>query len=258
MGLTAAAAAAVCLMVGPGAAQAAPFTVTFSDGVVDIGRTKTGTRVDNLRIIDRADPATHARLGGDEAGGAIGEGDLSRITRTFRVPNPLDPKQEIDVELWVEESTPFTGTFDSPTGALDLDAPLKVTATVPQFQSRCRIDPLPIMLSSSAADPELPPGEAFTAGLAGSGAVAGYWTTLPAAVAVDLKEFPFGGLVCPILHREVQGAGGIWLAQRALLRPPPPGGGPGPGVLPKAKKCKGKKGARGAAAARKCRKKKTK
>lgn len=213
--------AALVVLTGAAAARggdpvpraAVGITLTASDARITAGTQFTDT--------DIVEPGDDARLDAryDAATGEISEGDLTFPAYTTHVSTPI----EADVTFRLDEAKAITGTFDAPTGRLELR--VRTKAEVTALGATCTVTTTPLNLTLST-DGE---GAPFADGLTGAGALAAAWTNASAS-PLDLG----GILVCGQVNGEVQGPGSVWMEQEdgGGTIDPEPEPGPGPGADP--------------------------
>ncbi len=193
--------------VATGAAQAAPFSLTFNHGFASIGCAPPDCTLDDEKILEPPDSAT---ISGDNTAGALNfpAGDI--LQRDFMVTIPGDPPAEVTVTLTLTAVDPMTGTYDNSTGQIDISAThVKARAQVPGITD-CTIDPVVLAFTTEA--------NSYHNGVRynhlnseGPGALATNWTDLPPPVATSLLSDPLG--LCPMLDDFVDGPGGVWLSK---------------------------------------------
>lgn len=167
--------------------QAEPFTMIIDNAIMDMGS------VNGVRAIDSElePPDPPATLSGDVTGG-----NVNVPKAEFVFPTKNTEASGIPIVIDMEANEDITGTFDSGTGMLVLDASLKATVTV--LGSNCVISPIDLTFSSGNASPYL--GQAFTAGIEGEGVIGAAWTALPSVS---------GGGQCGLVSQLTGGPGGI-------------------------------------------------
>lgn len=181
--------AAIALFLLPVAsAQAAPFSMSIDNAILDLGG------LSGVRAIDSElePPDPPASLTGDLTGNAVTVPKAGFVfpTKTAEVSPP------ITADIDMEANEDITGTYDSGTGLLSLQVSLKATVAV--LGSNCVISPINLTLSSANPSPYL--GEAFSEGIEGDGVVSASWTGLPAVT---------GGGSCGVVAGLIAGPGGI-------------------------------------------------
>ncbi len=169
-------------------AQAAPFTMSIDDAILNLGS------VSGVRAIDSSIPDTPATLTGDVDGGTV-----SVPKAGFVFPTKNADVSGIPIQIDMEANEDITGTFDAGTGKLVLDANLKATVTA--LGATCVISPIELTLSSANARPYL--GQAFSSGIDGTGVLSASWTELPPVT---------GGGFCDTVSGLIGGPGGIAMA----------------------------------------------
>lgn len=181
--------AAVALFLVPvGSAHAAPFTMSIDNAILDLGGLKGVRAIDST--IDPPDPA--ATLAGDLTGSTVNvpKDDFEFPMKTAEVTAGIFAQ----IDMFANED--ITGTYDSGSGLLVLDASLKATVSV--LGSNCVISPIVLQLRSDNANPYL--GQAFSSGIEGNGIIGASWTTLPPVT---------GGGSCGVVAGLITGPGGI-------------------------------------------------
>jgi hypothetical protein len=170
-------------------AQAASFTMSVDDAILDLGT------VSGVRAIDSTNSDPPATLTGDLTGNTV---NVPKDGFVFP-PKEAEVTGGITATINMEANEDITGTYDAGTGALVLDANLK--ATVEVLGSNCVISPIVLQLSSSNARPYL--GQAFSSGIEGTGVVSASWDALPEVT---------GGGLCSTVAGLIDGPGGIAMA----------------------------------------------
>ena len=185
--------ATICMATVPTAvAQADPLHLDITSAVMDLGELKKVQAIDPS--LDPPDPP--ATLDGTITGSDV---EVPKAGFVFP-PKQAEVSPGTTATINMEANEDITGTFDSATGALDLDVNLKATVAV--LGSTCVISPIELNLTTVNRDPYL--GRAFTTGLGGPGAISAPWESLPAVT---------GGGFCNVVGQLIAGPGGIWMAQ---------------------------------------------
>jgi hypothetical protein len=179
-------------VVPASAAQADSFNLDITDAVMDLGGL-TGVKAIDSGLTPPDPPAT---LDGDLTGTAV---NVPKAGFVFP-PKNAEVSPGITAVINMEANEDITGTFDSATGRLVLDANLKATVSI--AGSDCVISPIELQLSSDNKDPYL--GVEYATGLSGPGAIGAKWDRLPPVV---------GGGFCGTVGGLVAGPGGIWMSQ---------------------------------------------
>lgn len=196
-------------------ASAAPLSMAFTEA-----RANVGVQLDDAALFEA--PFT-APLGAqiDPASGAITAGTLGVPDFSTFITDPIESDITVDFDIGV-----ITGSFDQATGALSLsgEAGGTLTSNGPEYEGEeCTVE-VPGMLTlttagnSGGTNPRS--GSAFTAGLAGSGAIAGTWDHMD-AIPVEpgnIENVDF----CTNVETRISGEGGIWLEQKVETTPPSP------------------------------------
>ena len=175
-----------CLGSGAAAAQAQadPFELTINHAVIDLGALK------KLEILD-------ASTGDAHFSGTIEGNQVTIPVSGVNIP-PKSVTDPIPVTIQIKANDTITGTYDSATGALVLNANLRAETS---GTATCTLSPIVLSLSTASVMPYL--GQPFSAGLTGPGAVSAAWNALPAAT---------GGGLCSVIGQVAGGPGGLWLS----------------------------------------------
>ncbi|MBN8866995.1 MAG: hypothetical protein J0H98_05540 [Solirubrobacterales bacterium] len=160
--------------------------MSIDNAILDLGGLSGVRAIDS----DLSDPP--ATLAGDLTGNTVNVPKAGFVfpTKTTEV------SPGITANIDMEANSDITGTFDSGTGEISIDASLKATVAV--LGSNCVISPIELTLSSSNAHPYL--GQAFTSGIEGNGVISASWTGLPPVT---------GGGSCGVVAGLIAGPGGI-------------------------------------------------
>jgi len=181
--------AALAFVILPvAAAQADPFTISIDNAILDLGSLSGVRAIDSE--LDPPDPP--ATLTGDLTGTTV---EVPKANFVFP-PKEAEVSPGITATINMEANEDITGTFDSGTGTLVLDASLKATVSV--LGSNCAISPIVLRLSSENVTPYL--GQEFGSGIEGDGVVGASWSNLPTVT---------GGGSCGIVGQLTGGPGGI-------------------------------------------------
>jgi len=228
MGLRKSAAVLVSLMalgIYAPAAGAEPLSMTFTEA-----RASVGKQLSDAALFAAPDTAPFsAQI--DPASGAISNGTLGVPDFETHIEEPIVSDVTVDFDIGQ-----ITGSFDAATGALSLTGEAAGTLTAsgnPTYEGEeCTVlaEPSPITLTTAGSSGGDNPrtGAAFTAGLAGPGAVAGEWENMSATPVEpgNSKNVSF----CNNVEAQIGGPGGIWLKQEGVVTPPqqPPTNNPPP------------------------------
>ena len=219
-GIAALLAIAITVLYGfaPSGASADPAKFTFDQGVINLG-TDPGTN--GVKIIDpgATPPDSPATLQGTVTGTTFSSPQTGFVFPTKKIDNVSG---NFDAVINISATAPGTGTFDSATGAADIDLPIRAQISIydgTTLYGECSTDfTLALDTTGTLVDPGDPsatparppanyPGAAF-APPSKDGSLVASWPSLPATT-------PGGGLapgtVCPIVDGLIGGAGGIWL-----------------------------------------------
>jgi hypothetical protein len=204
----------------PAAAQAAPFSLEFTNGFASIG-CSGGCTVRDRSVL--APPDAPAGLDGTNTGGALSFPAAEIFEQTLPVTLPGDPPDEIEVTLTLTAVDPITGTYDAGTGQIDLSAPhmsVRVQTVYESFPLDCTINPIALTMTTESNSYH--PGVRYTHGAppAGPGALATGWDDLPAPVATDPLDF-ISSAGCPVMDEYIDGRGGLWLSRDLPVILPP-------------------------------------
>ena len=175
-----------CLGSGAAAAQAQadPFELTINHAVIDLGALK------KLEILD-------ASTGDAHFSGTIEGNQVTIPVSGVNIP-PKSVTDPIPVTIQIKANDTITGTYDSATGALVLNANLRAETS---GTATCTLSPIILSLSTASRTPYL--GVPFSTGLTGQGAISAAWNTLPPAT---------GGGLCSLIGQVAAGPGGLWLS----------------------------------------------
>jgi PASTA domain len=198
-------------------ASADPLSMTFTEA-----RANVGVQLSDAVLFEAPQAAPFAAQI-NPLTGAISDGTLGVPDFETHIEEPIVADVTVDFDIGE-----ITGSFDKATGALSLSGVAAGTLTAsgnPKYDGeQCTVlaGPSPITLStagsSGGADPRS--GVPFTAGLAGSGAIAGAWEDM-SAKPVEPGE-PDNVDFCKNVENRIGGPGGIWLEQKDLAAPPAP------------------------------------
>jgi hypothetical protein len=203
------------IAVSAATASAQETQFTIDEGRINLGEQK------GLALIDPAVPDPPATLTGTVTGTSF-----AAPASGFAFPNKTLQDIEasgLTVDALVEFTAlaPISGTFDSATGALDIDV-LNVMARLTVYQDGttpeqalgiCTVSPIPLPLGTTGeivddvTDPDNPVTYAASP-FDPEGAAVATWASLPASVQAG-GTLP--ALVCPAIDDLLGGPGGIWL-----------------------------------------------
>lgn len=174
----------------------------------------------------------------DPGSGAITAGVLGVPDFSISITDPIDAEVTVDFDIGV-----ITGSFDQATGALALsgEAGGTLTSNGPEYEGEeCTVEvPETLTLTTAGSSGGTNPrsGAPFTAGLAGSGAIAGTWDHMD---AIAISGEPDNISFCNNVENRIGGVGGIWLEQKVETTTPPqtdPPKGNGPPPPPPPPEC---------------------
>lgn len=173
-------------------ATAEPLSMTINQA-----RANMGAQLSDFPLVEAPNTVSfEAQI--DPVSGEITEGVLE-------VPEFSTSGLTVDLEF-----KDITGSFSQATRTLTMEG--EANGRLAASGSECAVSTTPpvVILSSAGSSGGASPrfGAPFTAGLAGEGAVAGQWT--------DMSATPIGpgdALVCAIVEGNIEGPGGVWLAQ---------------------------------------------
>lgn len=225
------------------AASAAPLSMTFTEA-----RANVGVQLSDEALFGPPDVAPfEAQI--DSGSGSITAGVLKVPRFSTHITEPIDADVTVDFAIGT-----IDGSFNQATGALTLEGEAggTLTANNETFEGEeCTVstEPSPLVLTTAGTSGGTSPrfGAPFTAGLAGSGAIAGEWTDMHAAPVEPLNSENVS--FCNNVESRIGGPGGVWLEQKVKVVPPPPPPPPPPAVCV-VPKLVGKKLARAKAALR--------
>lgn len=199
-------------------ASAAPLAMTFTEARANVGK-----QLSDAALFEAPDAAPFAAQI-DPATGSISNGVLGVPDFETHIEEPIEADVTVDFNIG-----DITGSFDQATGALSLTGVAGGTLTAsgnPTYDGQqCTVlaEPSPITLttagsSGGTANPRS--GTPFTAGLNGSGAVAGEWQNMSATPVEPTvtKNVTF----CEDVENQIGGPGGIWMEQIDLVPPGAP------------------------------------
>lgn len=199
-------------------ASAEPLSMTFTEA-----RANVGVQLSDEALFAAPDTAPFAAQL-DTATGAISNGTLGVPDFETFIEHPIEADVTVDFNIGE-----ITGSFDQATGALSLTGVAGGTLTAsgnPTYEGeQCTVlaEPSPITLTtagSSGGTTNPRSGTPFSAGLAGSGAIAGEWDNMsaePVEPGVSKNEN-----FCESVENQIGGPGGIWMEQKDLAPPAAP------------------------------------
>lgn len=217
-------------------ASAEPLSMTFTEA-----RANVGVQLTDAALFEAPDTAPlSAQI--DSGSGAITAGVLTVPQFSTHITEPIDADVTVDFDIGEIE-----GSFVAATGALSLKGTAGGTLTADNESlegEECLVSTVPEILELSTAgnaaeDGSPRSGAAFTAGLSGSGAIAGQWTDMQ-ATPVD-SENDENVSFCKNVDKRIGGPGGIWLDQKGTVVPPTPPTPPAPPAVCVAPKVAGMK-----------------
>jgi hypothetical protein len=184
---------------------AQPISLTFTEDRANVGVQLSDapmfTAPDVAPFTGQIDPGT----------GSITAGELQVPEFFTHVTGLYEGDVSVDFKIGVIE-----GSFKQATGALSLEG--EAGGTLASKGKECTVitDPAVLTLTTAGKDgvANSRSGAPFTAGLTGTGAIAGQWT--------DMHAAPIGGdtTFCENVENRIGGSGGIWLAQEGDVVPP--------------------------------------
>jgi hypothetical protein len=197
-------------------ASAAPLSMGFNEA-----RANVGIQLSDEALFSAPDTAPFAAQI-DPANGSISNGVLGVPDFETFIEDPIEADVTVDFDIGQ-----ITGSFDQATGGLSLSgvAGGTLTATGESFEGeKCTVlaEPSPLTLTTAGSSGGTNPrsGAPFTAGLAGSGAIAGEWEDM-SATPIDSGD-PENVSFCNNVENQIGGPGGIWLEQQDLVPPAAP------------------------------------
>jgi len=184
---------------------AQPLSMTFTEDRANVGVQLSDaamfTAPDVAPFTGQIDPGT----------GSITAGELQVPEFFTHVTGLYEGDVSVDFKIGVIE-----GSFNQATGALSLEG--EAGGTLASNGKECIVttDPAVLTLTTAGKDgvANARSGAPFTAGLTGTGAIAGQWS--------DMHAAPLGGdtTFCENVENRIGGSGGIWLAQEGDVVPP--------------------------------------
>ncbi|HET9153025.1 MAG TPA: hypothetical protein VFN85_02795 [Solirubrobacterales bacterium] len=207
----------LALGVFASAASAEPLSMTFTEARANVGKQLSDEALfsapDTAPFSAQMDPGT----------GAVSNGTLGVPDFETTIEEPIEADVTISFDIGQ-----ISGSFDQATGALSLTGTAGGTLTAsgnPTYEGeQCTVlaEPSPITLTTAGSSGGTNPrsGVPFTAGLAGSGAIAGEWQNMSAEPVEPgvVKNENF----CADVQNQIGGAGGIWMEQKDLVAPSAP------------------------------------
>jgi PASTA domain-containing protein len=199
-------------------ASASPLAMTFTEARANVGK-----QLADAALFEAPDAAPFAAQI-DPGTGSIANGFLGVPDFETHIEDPIEADVTVDFDIGE-----ITGSFDQASGALSLTGVAGGTLTAsgnPTYDGeQCTVlaEPSPITLttagsSGGTANPRS--GVPFTAGLAGSGAIAGEWQEMSATPINEAD--PDNVSFCNNVESQIGGPGGIWLEQKDLTPPAAP------------------------------------
>jgi len=213
----------LALGVFASAASAEPLSMTFTEARANVGK-----QLSDAALFEAPDTAPFAAQI-DPATGAISNGTLGVPDFETHIKEPINADVTVDFDIGE-----ITGSFDQATGALSLTGEaggtLAATNNPTYDGEQCFVlaEQSPITLNSAGTSGGLTnprSGVPFSAGLAGSGAIAGEWENMSAEPVQPtvMKNVDF----CDNVEDYIGGPGGIWLQQKGVESTPAPQPGTG-------------------------------
>lgn len=198
-------------------ASAAPLSMTFTEARANVGK-----QLSDAALFSEPNTAPFAAQI-DPATGSISNGTLGVPDFEIHIEEPIHADVTVSFDIGQ-----ITGSFDEATGALSLTGTAGGTLTAsgnPTYDGeQCTVlaEQSPITLTTAGSSGGTNPrsGTPFSAGLAGSGAIAGEWENMsaePVEPAV-MKNVNF----CEDVEGQIGGAGGVWMEQKDLVPPSAP------------------------------------
>jgi len=198
-------------------ASAEPLSMTFTEA-----RANVGIQLEDEALF--AAPATapfSAQI--DPLTGAITNGTLGVPDFETHIEEPIHADVTVSFDIGQ-----ITGSFDQAAGALSLTGTAGGTLTAtdnPTYEGeQCTVlaEQSPITLTTAGSSGGTSPrsGTPFSAGLAGSGAIAGEWENMSAEPLEPgvTKNVNF----CEDVEDRIDGLGGVWMQQEDLAPPSAP------------------------------------
>jgi hypothetical protein len=208
----------LALAVCAASASADPLSMTFTEARANVGKQLSDEALfaepNTAPFAAQIDPLT----------GAISNGTLGVPDFETHIEEPIHADVTVSFDIGQ-----ITGSFDQATGALSLTGTAGGTLTAsgnPTYEGeQCTVlaeqSPITLMTAGSSGGTTNPrSGAPFTAGLAGSGAIAGEWENMsaePVEPGVTKNEN-----FCEDVENQIGGPGGIWLEQKDLAPPAAP------------------------------------
>jgi len=213
----AALAALLVLAVCAAPASADPLSMTFTEARANVGK-----QLSDAALF--AAPSTapfSAQI--DPVSGTISNGTLGVPDFETTIEEPIHADVIISFDIGQ-----ITGRFDQASGGLSLTGTAGGTLTAsgnPTYEGQqCTVlaESSPITLTTTGSSGGTNPrsGVPFTAGLAGSGAIAGEWQNMSAEPVEPgvVKNENF----CEDVENQIGGPGGIWMEQKDVVPPAAP------------------------------------
>jgi Bacterial Ig domain len=189
-------------------ASAAPLSMTFTEARANVG----ADQLIDEPLFEAPDTAPFkAQI--DPGSGSI-TGGVLQVPKfeTFIEDDPVDAFVTVEFEIGV-----ISGSFTQATGALALSGEAGGTLTANGTECTVAVTDPPVLTlstvgNSGGTNPRS--GAPFTAGLSGTGAIAGKWNDMTAT-----PVGPGGVAVCETVEEAIEGPGGVWLEQVDVLPP---------------------------------------
>jgi Bacterial Ig domain len=190
-------------------ASAEPLSMTFTEARANVG----ADQLIDEALFEAPDTAPFkAQI--DPGTGSITGGLLEvPVFETFIEDDPVDANVAVEFEIGV-----ISGSFTQATGALTLSGEAGGTLTANGKECIVAVTDPPVLTLSTVGNsggPSPRSGVPFTAGLAGTGAIAGQWNDMTATPAIPDE----GVVVCEVVEEAIEGPGGVWLEQKDFLPP---------------------------------------
>ncbi len=189
-------------------ANAEPLSMTFTEARANVG----ADQLIDEALFEAPNTAPFKAQINPESGSITG--GLLEVPEfeTFIEDDPVDADVTVEFEIGV-----ISGSFTQATGALALSGEAGGTLTANGTECTVAVtDPPVLTLSTVGNSGGTSPrsGAPFTAGLTGTGAIAGQWNDMTAT-----PVGPGGDAVCEVVEEAIEGPGGVWLEQKDFLPP---------------------------------------